>query len=611
MGLPLTVPPFDVIIDSQGYVFADQEQEKALFGNTPTFVSRQNTQGNYGDNQQDAWLTVTQNDWSLGEQQKHYRGNDEERSRRFWRGKAVDVRVPGEVSLQREKRSITFAANPKCAAADSVNDRVYFATSTNLYYTIYDGTITSSMGTHGLGAAPSRWGMAFDSHVYLSTTTGGTVGVRRWNGAAFDTWSATGADSLAVLNNTLYGFRKSAGTLVRYDTAGVATVLYTWQTAGGNAHTFMDAKLVPFGGKLLILHYLGAASSRKAELWLFDGTAPAKIAEFPFNFRAYDMEVLNGAVLVSGAFEKYVNSTLNQKPAICFYKDGQQGLLWQAERYAAGTALFPAMCLHDGGIVFSDPIGLPNLANARIVYYDPESGSVSTYNENTLAGSNAVFSGASTFFLVIPNSTTGTDGEIFPHNADNAATGIVDSSLIDFDSSLPKIVRGVRADFEVTDTGTLDLAYRVNDLEGSYTTLQTGATSGTEYVITTPVEGTTHRSVSVRATLNRGATTTSQVKLKKIAVRGLPVLPAYKKRTYVLYLGGVDGESPVKLRDGTHQSLDGKQMALNLQTAAGRTSPFTITDQLGSFTGRIDEGGLEMIEVKPEVWVARVRVREV
>lgn len=36
-----------------------------------------------------------------------------------------------------------------------------------------------------------------------------------------------------------------------------------------------------------------------------------------------------------------------------------------------------------------------------------------------------------------------------------------------------------------------------------------------------------------------------------------------------------------------------------------------ITDDLGSFVGRIEEAGLEIIEIKPEKWVARVKVREV
>jgi hypothetical protein len=92
-------------------------------------------------------------------------------------------------------------------------------------------------------------------------------------------------------------------------------------------------------------------------------------------------------------------------------------------------------------------------------------------------------------------------------------------------------------------------------------------------------------------------------------VRGVPVRPGYKRRQYLLLLGGRDGKSPVVLRDGTAHAKDGKDMATNLQTAASRTSPFSITDHLGTFTGIIEK--LEITEYKPEQWLAAVSVREV
>lgn len=43
----------------------------------------------------------------------------------------------------------------------------------------------------------------------------------------------------------------------------------------------------------------------------------------------------------------------------------------------------------------------------------------------------------------------------------------------------------------------------------------------------------------------------------------------------------------------------------------GQGYNFAVVKDLGSFTGRIDEDGLELVEVKPETWVAKVSVRKV
>lgn len=610
MGGSLTVPsPFDVIIDGQGYIFHDAESDKALFGNTPTFVSRQNTQGNYGDNQQDSFLTVTQSDWSLGEQQKYFRGNDAERARKFWRGGNIDASVPGEASITRAVTSYTPAAATRAAAGRLDSDLVYYATSTNVYTINYAGTITDR-GAHGLGVTPYFQGCAFDDggNFYLTAVAGGSVGVRRLSTAfAYTTYSATTATSLAWLNNALYGYNAATGQLLRYTPGAepvASTVLFTWQTGTGAAVT-MDGLLKPFGGKLLLLRY---PFGNPGELWLYDGTAPAKIAEFPPNFSVFDIEVIGDTVFVSGFYERHSGATSEGRPAVLFYKGGSQGELWRAEQHYGNSVRTVPLAVLDGQLVFIDPAGFPADSAPRLLAYNPESGAVTTVVDNTSTNNILVSAGT---FLITANSFGTNEHKIYPDDADTSSSGFVDTSLIDFDSSLPKIIRGIRADFVATGTGTVDLAYRYNDINGSYTTLQTNVTSGQEYAIATPAEATTYRSVSVRATLNRGATTTSNVKLNRLAVRGLSVLPAYKKRTYVLYLGGVDGESPVRLRDGTSHAMDGKDMATNLQTAAGRTSPFSITDHLGTFTGRIDEGGLEMVEVKPQVWVARVRVREV
>src|SRR2546425_6566231 len=86
----------DVLIDGQGYMLDDtidptslySSRQRAQYGLSPVFVQRQNVSGDYGDNQQDFFLTFTQRDWSEGEQQKYFRQSDPDAIRRYWRGKA-------------------------------------------------------------------------------------------------------------------------------------------------------------------------------------------------------------------------------------------------------------------------------------------------------------------------------------------------------------------------------------------------------------------------------------------------------------------------------------------------------------------------------------------
>src|SRR3990167_6067956 len=111
MAVAADVPgKFDLVLNGEGYVCADMEEVKAQFGYTPTFVARTNVQGDYGDNTQDFWMTFTQRDWSLGEQQKFYR-QDEPRSPRYWRGSNVGGRTAGQVPRRPKTTSPGFGAS--------------------------------------------------------------------------------------------------------------------------------------------------------------------------------------------------------------------------------------------------------------------------------------------------------------------------------------------------------------------------------------------------------------------------------------------------------------------------------------------------------------------
>ena len=118
---------YDVVIDGQGYLFYEQMDvaattfghipQRALYGYTPTFIERTNITGDYGDNQQAFWLTVSDRDWSLGEEQKYYRGNDAVSARRYYAGTNLDISIPGQAKLAWTNLSATL---PQTSAVSTI-----------------------------------------------------------------------------------------------------------------------------------------------------------------------------------------------------------------------------------------------------------------------------------------------------------------------------------------------------------------------------------------------------------------------------------------------------------------------------------------------------------
>jgi hypothetical protein len=584
---------FDVVIDGEGYMVATSEQERALFGYTPIFVQRQNVEGDYGDNKQDFWLTFTQRDWSFGEQLRYARPNDQagELNRRFWQGSNIDIRVSGQVSMRRAVSSLTFAAAVRAMATistDSSTD-IWAAGTTNLYRVASDGTITSE-SAHGLGAAPSRYGLAGDgAYIYLSTTSAGTVGVRRRSAAStYSTFSASGADSLAFLNNTLFGYRSSSADLVRWNTSGTLSSLFTWKRAQGTAHD-VTTKLVPFGGKLMIVR-LGASP---VEIYEYDGTGTTKLAELPSNFVGRDACQALGVVFVVGAL---VDTATAAYPAVYFYSNGLIDQLWRST--TAVNSPSGAIVNWDGGVVFTDD------SSDSFVYYSIATGGTHTLGGYTEAGSDPLLAATVVSLLHTRNQT---GGYLFPAST-AATTATVTSSLVDFDLSLNKRFKGVTVDFEAGadgNGGTVDVSYRLNDLTGSYTTIQTGITSGTEYAI-----DQTGRSISIRVTLNKGTSTAGPV-LKRVYLRGVAINPSFERSTYALLLGGRDGEAHNELRDKSRQPKDGLEQALDLRAAAESAAPIPVLDEFGTRNVVIDAEGFQLRQYRREEYLAIVPTREV
>src|SRR5439155_10931291 len=107
MAIAADVPTrFDLVLNGQGYVLLDTitpslpfRQHKAVYSLSPTFIDRSNVTGSFGDNQQDWWMTASQNDWTLGEEQKFFRQSDATSRSRYWRGMNTDLTVPGQLTI--------------------------------------------------------------------------------------------------------------------------------------------------------------------------------------------------------------------------------------------------------------------------------------------------------------------------------------------------------------------------------------------------------------------------------------------------------------------------------------------------------------------------------
>lgn len=582
-------------------MLADAEAVKAQFGYTPTFVPRTNVQGDYGDDTQAFWLTWTQRDWSLGEQVKYYR---DELSSRYWEGTGIDVRVPGQLTLQLTSTNSAVATAVE-VVCPYINEAVAGASITNLF-TFDSPSSSTDQGAHGLGTTPNC--IVFDGDdIYMSSSSSG-VGVRKWDGAVFSTFSATPSDELAFLNNTLYGIRRDgSGTLLRrYDTAGVATTLYTWLDAAGgvgrDGTSKTNARMVPWGGKLLIL-WTGLAG--RCTLYVYDGTGVATLAEFPNTFYGWDVTVADGSVFVSGSTANYKGS-LYVRPTVYFYNNGQFGLLWESSDEVSAASIDgfgnTAVAPFRNGIVFNDD------TDGEFMFYDPRRGGVSSIGSYTVTGSVVRFAAGSIgqFFI---NSRATTTPYRFPSSGSAATSGSYTSSLIDFNSSLDKIFRGITVDFVAGtdgDGGSVDIAYRVGDVDGAYTTLQTGATSGTEYTLT----NITGKAISVKITLNKGTSTSGPV-LKRVFGRAVPLLNNYERGALLLNCTGKDGSEHILLRDGkTPHPKDGLTMATDLRTAATSATPISLTDVFGTRTVVVDEG-FDIRAVRPQEFIVAFPYREV
>lgn len=592
--------PYDVVINGQGYILASGilpslpfRTQRASYGYTPTFLTRSNVSGDYGDDQQDFWLTASQRDFSLGEDSKFFRSKDQDGVRQYWLGSNVNVTIPGQFSIERAINTITFAAaSSGSGAAGTV---MYASSSTNLYEVASDGTITDR-GAHGCGGIVTAY-CSDSSFLYISGAACTKTRTFDLSAHTFADFSATPQDSLAFLNNTVFGCQ--GGKLYSISAAGTATDVGDFKDGKGNILTGAQSKVTAFGGKVYILRT--SKTPRGAELWQYDGTSSSKLGEFPPNFRADDFCVASGIVFVIGLEGKVGDGF---RAAIYFQSNGNVGRAWANATYSTGTVGFTDITPFGEGLLFTDPV------NSRIRFYDLASSGVSSVASYTPNANVVALNTANQYALLTNGTTTG----LVLFGSAKASSGFVETSLFDFDSSLNKLFRGVIVDFTAAtdgDGGSVDISYQVDSIDGAYTSLQTGASSGVEYDFTGNPTG---RGISIKVTVNKGSSTLGPV-VKKVYVRAAPKLTQFRLVEYVIDCTGrrEGGEvkTPVILRDGRVSPVTGMEMATQLVTAATSATPITIIDRLGTFTGIIEPDNFDLLELRPEEFYCHLTLRQV
>ncbi len=607
---------FDVVIAGYGYMLLQSLESsvpwrthRAVYSSSQTFVERSNVGAAYGDNTQDFFLVIAQNDWSLGENQRYFRITDADRQRRYWLGTNLDpISTPGQVTLRNTTNSLTFSEAGLTAAARVGS--VYVAGSTTLSSVQVTGA-TSSVGSHGLGVAPSKFGIAVDadgSSVYLSSTAAGTTGIRRYpgSGSSFTSFSASAVDSMVVLNNTLYGWQASNDTLFSFDTTGVATSIYRWKDADGSGLSQSKAffsRLRTLGGKIEILRPLG--EHFRSEIWEYDGTNTRMTVDLPSDFAARDMEVGNGIIYVSG----YYLSAFQVRPAILYYVNSTLGELWRATSTSTHS-IWPAMAAFGPGLLFTDD------TTGSLMQYSVALGGVHTIGSYTASqGATDITPILAASNVIAVHTREGTTGYLYP-GASLSSSGTLSSSLFDFDNSLPKMFTSIKVDWTALGAGTssVDISY-TPDLV-SYFSLANSVVSGIEYNLPVPTLG---QALGYKLTL----TTTSGQQVpavQRVYMRAAPFLQTFKKREYVLDLSGIEmGEDHIRLADGTSHPLSGAEQAANLQTAIVSSTPIQITDNFGTYTALLEPGDSEIMRSRegwenranPGSFIARITARQV
>lgn len=621
-----------MVINGKGYMLLQSLEpslpfrtHRAVYSYTPTFIERTNVSGAYGDNTQDFFLTAAQADWSLGDNQLFFRSQDTQSTSRFWSSSNLEVSIPGQVTIRplwavKTQPSFIPQIQPTVSSLAAVGNTAYGIGKLNnnisaSYSTLVsvgtDGTMTSVGNIITAGATYKTGAICTDGvDLYIS----GPSKTIRWqlsDQTSHSFSSTAGASALTYSLNTLWGFFPSTGQFGFFDTAGTYNTAYTWKQANGTALTNMSGLLQPFGGKIAVLTW---TANTPACLYLGDNSGVTQIAELPKNFSPYDMEVLDGVIFCSGTlFDDFAYP--DARAATYYYANGNVGELWRSQTSLAGTTTIGVPLTHIGaGLMIAD------MATNQAIKYNPAAGGTSGIFALTNVLANADAGETYTF------ATVSAVAFVFP-TASYCSSATLATSLFDFDNSLTKYFSSVKIGAQIPAGASIDLAYQLDGLSASYTSLATGVADGVEYKF--PANTTGH-AVSIQVTLNLGSASTSPV-LKRIYVRGAPALQSYRNRAYIIDLSGIGYEDNVYQADGMPHPLSGHEQAdnLNVAIAAGTV---TVSDRFinnqtcingtttaASFTAVLEPGECEIYDTRagndspenPGGFVAKITVREI
>lgn len=612
---------FDVIINGKGYVFLRTidtslpfRTQRASYGRTQTFVPRQNVSPAYGDNQQDYFLTESQNNWVLGEGQLYLRPDQEGSKGAYYSSSGIEISVPGQAAIVRDFITLTNQSKPLVMSNTMTVGTLAFRASgatAHLMTTDSAGTVTDR-GDPGAGnQSGNQWGMCTDGvYLYMAGQTKIRKATSAW---AFSDFSATAnAGALAFHNNALYSCDGS--TLKTYDGAGAATTLFTWKDATNTALTALaqHPKLLSWGGKLLIFF---PQLDRKPKLYMYDGSATSQVAELPVGSVGYDLIELNGVVFMSaGVFDihgglAFSGTLAGSFPVVYSWSGGGVDEVWRGLNIISTLTPslnmngMPAFGVWSGDLIFSTA--------SQLRKYAMNTGAVSRIgtfpsNSTPITGrSYEIIACDPTCVMWGDSGTANIYQSLYPSSS-WASSGNIITSWLDFDNALKKVFSSVRVDWDTSSDGTVDISYELDD-SGTVTSLQTGATSGVDYPF---ASGITGRKIRLTITLNKGAV--SGPILKRAYVQAAPVLKSYRVNEYMLDCSGVQGKSPVILNDNeTPHPLSGLVMAQNLNTMMELTTSFTVIDAFGTYVALAQTDLCEVIEVSPQEYIARIHIRQV
>lgn len=590
---------FDIVINGVGYMFDKRREDQALMGHTPTFVPRNNNSGVYGDNEQDFFLTGSQKDWSGGSEQRHWAA-DEEHSNRFWDSMACEIHIPGEIRLSQKPRVNSIESI--YAGCGRFDDTAHFLASATTAYTVYDSIVTS-MGAHGAGT-PFAYGVCTDGRYHYVS---GLSGIRKWDGITWSDFALGNFGSIAYLNNQLYAC--DGINLVVFSSTGVPTTLYSWVNATGVAYQRTRVKVITYGSNLLV--YMRMRSANRPELWMFDGESTFRVAQLPIGVGGDAVES-NGIVFLSSAElsnQPSLSGTTWPVGVIYAWVNGSIQEAWRDDRIGnsqipALQEAIPTLGLLAGNLIFS----CTNKDGRFLKQYNLETGStetITTWVSETGSAITTLFISSSLGSICLVGQDV--DATVWPAFAGFSDSGTLDSSLYDFGSSLKKLFRSVRIDFETPAVTSVNVSYRLDTLEGAYTAVAGPIVSGVDIPLPDNLIG---NSISIRVTLTTGISTSTPV-VRRLYVRAAPFHQSYRKAVYHLDLSSYRGDTPVMRRDGSADARTGKDMAAALYAIVTGQASVPIIDSLGSYTGILDPDGFQITQFNPDEYVATVSVRQV